>query len=247
MEDWSSPEKPWTNRQIRELRKAIVEGGDAIEGLSYAQIAVWYGQIIGDIVERINGIVVVDLPISDLHVSSRVKTITTLRDKLKRDPAMQIPRVHDVMGVRVAAQMSLSVQDIFVKRIEQVLPVAQVSDIRKNPHSGYRAVHAIVKLPNGVFCEVQVRTVLQDAWANCYELAGDICGRDIRYGGKPDHDDHGLVNHLQHLSELVALMEQASDRNMNDAALAANTQLLEIIQSTAEMLESNRDILKIKR
>ena len=42
-------------------------------------------------------------------------------------------------------------------------------------------------------------------------------------------------------------MEQASDRNMNDAALAANTQLLEIIQSTAEMLESNRDILKIKR
>ena len=153
---------------------------------------------------------------------------------------MQIPRVHDVMGVRVAAQMSLSVQDIFVKRIEQVLPVAQVSDIRKNPHSGYRAVHAIVKLPNGVFCEVQVRTVLQDAWANCYELAGDIYGRDIRYGGKPDHDDHGLVNHLQHL-------EQASDRNMNDAALAANTQLLEIIQSTAEMLESNRDILKIKR
>ena len=82
MEDWSSPEKPWTNRQIRELRKAIVEGGDAIEGLSYAQIAVWYGQIIGDIVERINGIVVVDLPISDLHVSSRVKTITTLRDML---------------------------------------------------------------------------------------------------------------------------------------------------------------------
>lgn len=121
MEELILPEKPWTNKQIRELRKAIADGDDSIEGLSYPQIAIWYGQIIGDVVDRINDVDITDLPVSDMHVSSRVKTITTLRDKLRRNPAMQLPRIHDIMGVRLTADMSLSTQDEIVKRIGTVL------------------------------------------------------------------------------------------------------------------------------
>jgi hypothetical protein len=63
-----------------------------------------------------------------------------------------------------------------------------VIDRREEPSFGYRAVHIII-YEEGLAVEVQVRTVLQDIWAQMSEKLGDMWGRDIRYGGQPVDPD----------------------------------------------------------
>ncbi|NMM98128.1 hypothetical protein [Bifidobacterium olomucense] len=239
------PDKPWTQRQIRDLRKEIIAGGDAIDGLSYVTVRLWYQQVLAKVVAQVGMLDTSGLDIGDMTVAFRVKTVDTLRDKLIREPTLQIPRVRDVMGVRITADMTLDAQTALASRIGGVLPVFKISDMREAPHSGYRAVHVIVKLPDGVFCEVQVRTLLQDAWANCYELAGDIYGRAIRYEGKPDHDDHGVVDSLKNISASVATLEKVlNDSNDNNVKRKAVTASMSSIIEVRDSLEEKRDILK---
>jgi hypothetical protein len=66
-------------------------------------------------------------------------------------------------------------------------PLTRVRDLRAQPHSGYRAVHVWLNLPGLGKAEIQVRTHLQGQWANMYEAAADVVGRNIRYGGYPEH------------------------------------------------------------
>ena len=157
LESVSFPAKPWTGSQIKHLRKAMIDGQDAIDGLSYEDVSDWYMQVIGHIVNAIYEIDTTSLGIPDLRISSRVKTVGALRDKLIRTPGMQIPNIHDIMSVRIACDMTLTEQDKLVSLLADSLPVHQILDIRTSPHSGYRAVHVILKLSNGVFAEVQVR------------------------------------------------------------------------------------------
>ena len=68
--------------------------------------------------------------------------------------------------------------------------------------------------------EIQVRTRLQDAWAQISEKLGDIWGRGLRYGEGPDMPDHPawpgatatrgeVVRELQLMSEAI----HESERN----------------------------------
>lgn len=116
-----------------------------------------------------------------LEVSTRVKTTGTLTEKLQRDRKIQLSRVHDVAGARVIAGTSRLEQDATVEAIRKefddgVERSPLVVDRRVNPSHGYRAVHVVVfidKLP----VEIQVRTVMQDAWAQIYEALADRWGR----------------------------------------------------------------------
>jgi hypothetical protein len=64
----------------------------------------------------------------------------------------------------------------------------QIIDRRERPSHGYRAVHVIVYAET-VPVEIQVRTMLQDLWAQISEKLGDIWGRGPRYGLGPDQPD----------------------------------------------------------
>lgn len=208
-ESWASPAKPWTGSQIRRLGKAVIAGGEAMEGLSYQDVTEWYGLIAERLVERVDDMDYGRLGIRRRSLSYRVKTIGTLRDKLTRRHGLQIDHVHDIIGLRIVADMTLPVQTLLAKRIGDVLPVKEILDLRSHPHSGYRAVHVIIRLDNGVFAELQTRTLLQDAWANCFEEAGDLLGREIRYGGRPTRDDHGVVDGLLSLSDEIRRLEES--------------------------------------
>jgi hypothetical protein len=65
---------------------------------------------------------------------------------------------------------------------------SKVVDRRRVPTHGYRAVHVIV-FPEGIPVEIQVRTELQNHWAQLVEGLGDRWGRAIRYGGPPEFPD----------------------------------------------------------
>ncbi|WP_404561572.1 RelA/SpoT domain-containing protein [Curtobacterium sp. AB7] len=129
---------------------------------------------------------------SRIALASRPKTVDTLRQKLVRlGSNYHIGSLQDVAGVRFECAMTTADQDAVVQAISGLFSdVAEVAvdDLRESPHSGYRAVHVILNFPARGKVEVQVRTHLQGQWANMFERAADVVGREIRYGVLPEDD-----------------------------------------------------------
>jgi ppGpp synthetase/RelA/SpoT-type nucleotidyltranferase len=120
--------------------------------------------------------------------TTRVKTTGTLIDKLRREQGMKLSRVQDVAGARIVVDGSRRNQDEAVALIVSSFDAREPKDRRANPSSGYRAVHVTV-LESGLPVEIQVRTPLQDSWAQLFERLADRWGRGIRYGQEPDEPD----------------------------------------------------------
>ena len=157
--------------------------------------------------------------------ASRVKTHGTLIEKLQRESGMELVRVQDLAGARVIIAGGRIKQDDAVRAIcdhfSNLSRPAKIIDRRVHPSHGYRAVHIII-FPADIQVEIQVRTELQNAWAQIVERLGDIWGRDIRYGGLPIEPER-LIRHsgitaassrrqlveLTHaLGEHIAVLEQ---------------------------------------
>ncbi|HUY50890.1 MAG TPA: RelA/SpoT domain-containing protein [Streptosporangiaceae bacterium] len=120
----------------------------------------------------------------------RVKTTGTLVDKLKRQHT-RLSQVQDLAGARFTVA-DRAAQDAAVQAIvadyESAGCVCKVDDLRDDPSHGYRAVHVIL-LVGQIPVEIQVRTEMQDAWAQLVENLGDRWGRGIRYGDDPAEPD----------------------------------------------------------
>ena len=101
---------------------------------------------------------------------------------------MELARVQDIAGLRIVREMTLKEQTDLAASIETLFEGSKVVDRRDKPSFGYRAVHVIVKV-DGRPVEVQVRTTLQDRWAQIVERMADPWGRQIRYGQLPDAPD----------------------------------------------------------
>lgn len=149
--------------------------------------------------------------------TSRVKTVGTLHDKLRRQPT-KLSRVHDIAGVRIVEKTGLDGQDDTVARLLRAFPAAVVKDRRKSPMHGYRAVHVIAHVGR-CWIEIQVRTTMQHLWAEVVERLGDRWGRQIRYGGEPPDPDtsigremtrQDLWNAVLSFSKTVAGVEEAA-------------------------------------
>jgi ppGpp synthetase/RelA/SpoT-type nucleotidyltranferase len=89
-----------------------------------------------------------------------------------------------------------------VNKLVAALPESTVIDRRQRPTHGYRAVHVIATL-HGKSIEIQIRTRLQDLWAQLSEKMADEVGRDLKYGGGPGEERRQLAL----LSEAIKRVE----------------------------------------
>lgn len=107
--------------------------------------------------------------------TGRTKSTGTLIDKLRRHRT-RLSTMQDLAGARLVVEGSRPAQDDAVAEIVRGFSTAgkapEVDDRRSEPSSGYRAVHVIVTV-DGLPVEIQVRTGLQDLWAQAYERLGD--------------------------------------------------------------------------
>ncbi|HET6300716.1 hypothetical protein [Microbacterium sp.] len=212
---------PWSTNQLKSLSRHIRDGTAPPPHLpAYSDVMLWYNDVAASVQQDINKLDWTPLlGERAFEVSSRPKTIDTLRQKLQRDPGTPLPSVQDVAGVRFEAEMSLDEQDAVALAIAGLYDhdPSCIKDLRATPHSGYRAVHVWLRLP--VRVEVQVRTHMQSAWANAYEAAADVIGRDIRYGTMPNDElQRGIVEALQSISlHTISASEEA--RNAREREL----------------------------
>ena len=140
------------------------------------------------------------------EATSRLKTINTIIEKLRREKT-RLAEMQDIAGLRIVRKADLTEQDTIVSRIVERFPATKVIDRRKQPTHGYRAVHVIATV-DGRHVEIQVRTYLQDLWAQAMERLADDAGREIRYGGPP-HRRSADVKSVLNVSNDIADVEVA--------------------------------------
>lgn len=120
------------------------------------------------------------------------KSIPSIVAKLRRRQPARLSAIQDIAGARVIVPET-DAQDDLVGRICARFPEAIVDDKRARPAFGYRAVHIIVSAPLPL--EIQVRTVIQHAWAQLSERLADQYGFELKYGGGPDNIRTALLEY----------------------------------------------------
>ncbi len=124
-----------------------------------------------------------------IDVTQRLKRRITILGKLEREPTMKLSRMADIGGVRARLPSTRHVYAVS-RRLKKSWTIVRTRDYIENPKpSGYRALHHIIRR-DGRLIEVQLRTALQDAWANQVEEDGRNLGEGFKFGGG-DTDVHG--------------------------------------------------------
>ena len=123
--------------------------------------------------------------------SGRVKTTKTMIEKLQRTPGMDLSRVQDLAGARITVR-GFKEQDKCRDEVAEFYRNrghdCKVIDRRVDPRYGYRAVHLVPRVGQ-IQVEIQIRTELQDSWAQIFERLADRWGRGIRYGKDPENPE----------------------------------------------------------
>ena len=123
--------------------------------------------------------------------SCRIKRLDSIVRKLRRQHAMDLVRMDDVIGFRMIVP-SLSLQDELLARFKDGDVDLRVKDCRDEPRLGYRAIHLILrrerqlpgaKAPSMYPYEVQIRTYYQHLWSSTSESFGELVKEG---GGTPE-------------------------------------------------------------
>jgi putative GTP pyrophosphokinase len=143
-----------------------------------------------------------------LEVSQRLKKMTTILDKLTREPTMQLATMQDIGGCRAVLN---SIDE--VRRVERRLranrPPLRYSDYIGTPRSsGYRGVHVVVRYTDEAgdhrSIEVQLRTNAMHDWAVTVERLSGRLRDDLKSGRGPA----ALLAFLAAISEAMAIEER---------------------------------------
>jgi len=145
-------------------------------------------------------------------IAQRLKKFPTIADKLLREPRMKLSRMADIGGVRAVLPNQEAVYRI-ANRLRKNWTITKVRDYASEPKGdGYRAVH-LINRHRGRLIEVQLRTRLQDAWANSVETDARRIAPGLKFGAGPvELRDFYVV-----LGEFLANVDQ--DRPMEDALM----------------------------
>lgn len=149
-------------------------------------------------------------PHGPVVVTQRLKRFPTVIDKLLREPSMKLAGMADIGGCRALLSDQDAVNAVG-KRLRKNWDVRRTRDYVTHPKpSGYRAVHHIIRR-KGRLIEVQLRTPLQDAWANQVEEDSRRVGSNFKGGeGQTEVHDYYVA-----VSELLALKERGEQPDNN--------------------------------
>lgn len=179
-----------------------------------------------------------------ITVAQRHKRRSTIFDKLRRHPQMQLGRMDDVAGCRLIFR-SLEELGEFRRGFHRARFNHQLRNqpdrydyVASPKRTGYRGIHDIYEYNvnseagrnfAGLYIEVQYRTLVQHAWATAVELVGSVTQHEPKF----ERGDDRYMVAMALASELLARWHERSngphpqltDRQVLDQFLALDAEL----------------------
>ncbi len=137
-----------------------------------------------------------------IDVTQRLKRLPTLIGKLGRERG-NVTQMHDIGGVRAVLPGLPEVYVVRRRLLKSWTIVKERNYIETPKGDGYRALHLVVRR-QGYAIEVQLRTVVQDIWANSIEDAGRTHGIEFKFG---EGDAHMRTLFVR-MAELFAMFDR---------------------------------------
>jgi len=169
------------------------------------------------------------------------KSTPSVIEKLKRE-TIRLTQMQDIAGCRVVVP-DIVEQDRIADSLVAVFPGTPVTDRRSNPSYGYRAVHLVVQI-SGIPVEVQVRTLLQHAWAELSEKIADVVDSSIKYGQGPDQIKEVLKVASDAIAEFEALEYNLYGLKLDDKEVELKQKWIEKIEERKKSLAAICDRIK---
>ncbi len=153
--------------------------------------------------------------IKPFAVSRRLKRLSSILNKLDRNPQSKLGTMQDIGGLRVVVA---SMPDLSMAYSAIVNNIPDNFELIKEPinyiespkkESGYRSIHFVFKYHSsnsdvdGMKIELQLRTKLQHSWAMAVETAELITGTAL----KSSQGDENWIEYFKVISSLFALQE----------------------------------------
>lgn len=149
-------------------------------------------------------------------VSRRLKRISSILNKLDRNPQSRLGTMQDIGGLRIVVPSMTALRkayDVIVYNIPENFeltkePINYIREPKKI--SGYRSIHIVFKYNSdnpdldGMKIELQLRTKLQHSWAMAVETAELITGTAL----KSSQGEEEWQSFFKVVSSLFALKEQ---------------------------------------
>jgi putative GTP pyrophosphokinase len=152
----------------------------------------------------------------NIVLAQRLKRRLTIIDKLSREPGMQLARMDDIEGCRLIFE-NINHLEEFRKKFHAAPFKHKLKHddhdryhyIKRSKASGYRGVHEIYiysvnsdggKAFNGLYVEMQFRTLCQHAWATAVEVVSRVTENQPKF----DRGDERHKEFFRLASEIIA-------------------------------------------
>ncbi len=150
----------------------------------------------------------------DGQVTQRLKRMSTIIDKLQREPTLSLERMRDIGGCRVVVSTLDEVYEVS-DWLHGLRPIVEVKDYIKDPRdSGYRALHVVATYggaePRPI--EIQIRTKPMHRWALLVEEQSSTQGVNYKQDG-----DSRFHHTMREVSTLVS--EHESEQNLPEVVV----------------------------
>ena len=179
----------------------------------------------------------------------RTKTTQSIVDKLLRE-SIRLTQIQDIAGCRIVAT-HIADQDEIIEQFSKLFDEVKIIDRREKPSHGYRAIHVIVFIEKKAI-EIQVRTALQQLWAELSEKFADMLGQDVKYGGGLERFKNFLIQRslLIKDNEYIEGKIEEDERRLlelsNGSALIRNKKDREKFTKDLLALQQSTQLLKQK-
>ena len=215
--------KIYTNSEINKAGKMLVENvskdeiDKATDIISHWRAAhASYTEIMKNILQKRAGRVD-----SKAIVVSRLKKLDSIKLKLSLIRDMQLSRMQDIGGCRVVVSnlRKASYLNKILKRFTSKFKLINEKDYILHPkRTGYRGYHLVYEYEHNnkeeyrILVEVQVRTMLQHAWATAVETVGLFTGSALKsnIGDEKWREFFIMVSKLFSLEEIEKREDQKS-------------------------------------